>query len=270
MADRAIIQDRDMSLLRALAEDFRLLTREQIGELFPMGSTSRLNFRLKQLRDAGFLSARLVAVEGTVAKHAYYLGPRAHTVFDDPAEQRIVASLRMQAAQLSESSFAHRFLVDSAHIRFLTAGRQYPNYRLLTWVDQYSHWWKSFRDYGVPCQSDGYGEFLMLLYFDSLFTFFLEVDRGTERGQSIRDKIDRYIAYGDSGDYQRRFAAKTYRVVFIASDSRRAESILKIIETKTDRYFWVTSWEHFRAAKLLDSYWLRPHRPGLHSLADHT
>jgi len=41
-------------------------------------------------------------------------------------------------------------LVDSIHIRFLTAARQYANYRLVTWIDQYSAWWKELRTYGVP------------------------------------------------------------------------------------------------------------------------
>jgi hypothetical protein len=270
MANHVNLQDRDMALIRALAEDFRVLTRDQIAELFPMGSTSRLNFRLKQLRDAGFLSVHPVAAGRRVLKHGYYLGPQAQTLFDDAVERRLLASLRVQIGQLSDRSLVHRLLVDSVHIRFLTASRHYPNYKLLTWVDQYSSWWQSLHEYGVPFQSDGYCEYLMLLYFESLFTFFLEVDRGTERGQSIRDKIDRYVAFGDSGDYERQFAAKTYNVLFIASTDRRAQSILKLIEEKTDKYFWVTSWDRFRAAKLFDHYWLRPHQDGFHSLVPHT
>jgi len=63
-------------------------------------------------------------------------------------------------------------LVDSIHIRFLTAARHYVNYKLLTRIDQYSPWWQSVRDYGIPVQPDGYGEYLMLMYFESLSTFF--------------------------------------------------------------------------------------------------
>jgi len=258
-----------MSLIRALADDFRLLTRQQIGELFPMGSASRLNFRLRRLRDGKFLSARPILTDGTTVKYGYYLGPQAHTLFPHPTEQRIVAAIRQQAAQLSDSGLAHRMLVDSVHIRFLTATRYYPEYKLLTWVDQYSQWWATLTEYGIPFHADGYGEYLMLTYFDSLFTFFLEVDRGTERGQTINQKIDQYIAYGESGLHERQFAAKAYRVLVITSTPRRAESLLRTIEARTDKYFWITSWDHFREAKLFDPCWLRPHHKGHHSLAEH-
>jgi hypothetical protein len=52
--NKIILQHRDISLIRMLAEQFRILSREQIGELFSIGSVARLNFRLKQLSDAGY------------------------------------------------------------------------------------------------------------------------------------------------------------------------------------------------------------------------
>ena len=262
-----ILQERDRSLIHMLTEEFRILSREQIGELFPMGSTARLNFRLKQLRDGGYLSSRQLSGLGAAIKRGYYLGPRATELFSDPTEKRLVETIRHQAAQLSESGLAHRLLVDSVHIRFLTAARDYANYKLLTWVDQYSPWWKGVRDYGVPVQPDGYGEYLMLMYFESLFTFFVEVDRGTERGEAIQNKIDRYIEYADSGLYERQFAAPFFRVLLITTSVRRLEGLLATIEAKTDKLFWVTTWDRFRQAKLLDPYWQRPRRKGFYSLS---
>ena len=70
-----VLQDRDIALVRMLTGDFRILSREQIGELFPLGSVSRLNFRLKQLHDAGYLSSRPLAGLGSAVKRGYYLGP---------------------------------------------------------------------------------------------------------------------------------------------------------------------------------------------------
>jgi hypothetical protein len=264
-----VLQDRDIALVRMLTEDFRILSREQIGELFPLGSVSRLNFRLKQLHDAGYLSSRPLAGLGSAVKRGYYLGPRAVELCSDPTEQRIAASARSEAAQLAPAGLAHRMLVDSIHIRFLTAARDFPNYKLLTWIDQYSSWWNEVRNYGIPVQADGYGEYLMLLQFDNLFTFFLEVDRGTEGGKAIQDKIARYIQYAESGSYERQFAAKPFRVLLITTGARRRDSLLKLIEARTDKIFWITSWEQFRQAKLLDRYWLRPGQEGTHSLFSH-
>lgn len=264
------LQNRDRSLIRMLAEEFLILTRQQIGELFPMGSIARLNFRLRQLREAGYLSVRPVAGYGAVHTLGYYLGPESPELFREPTERRLIASLRSRAAQLAPSGIEHRMLVDSVHIRFLTAGRDYSDYKLLTWIDQYSPWWDSVRQYGVPVQADGYGEYLMLMHFEGLFTFFLEVDMGTEYGEVIRQKIDRYIAYAESGAYERQFAAQPFRVLLVAISPERAKRLLRIIEERTDKIFWVTSVEEFMRARLFDAYWSRPRQSGLYSLALHT
>src|SRR5260370_39062808 len=83
-----ILQEGDLALIHILVQEFRILSREQIGELFPMGSTTRLNLRLKQLRDAGYLSARSLSGLGAAIKHGYYLGPRADELFEGRTEKR--------------------------------------------------------------------------------------------------------------------------------------------------------------------------------------
>src|SRR5713101_7043077 len=118
-----VLQARDIALIRMLAEDFRILNRDQIGELFPMGTVRRLNFRLKQLCDAGYLSTRVLVQMGNVTTYAYFLGPRAEELFSDATERKAVRSIRAQIPQLAESGLAHRTIVDSVHIRFLMAGR---------------------------------------------------------------------------------------------------------------------------------------------------
>ena len=265
-----MLQKRDIALIRMLVEEFRILSREQIGELFPMGSISRLNFRLKQLHDAGYLSTRTLAKMGKAVKYGYYLGPQAVELFDNPTEKNIAEDVRSQVPQLAESGLAHRMLVDSVHIRFLTAGREYPNCRLVTWVDQYSPWWEDMRKSGAPFQADGYGEYLMLLHFENLYTFFLEVDRGTERGRAIEEKIDRYIQYAESGRYEQQFAARPFRVLFVTTSKGRMRGLVKMMESRTDKLFWITTWDQFKQAKLFDAYWLRPHREGMNSLLSHT
>jgi hypothetical protein len=263
------VQERDIALIRMLVEDLRILNSEQIGELFPMGSARRVNFRLKQLCDAGYLSMRVLARMGNVTRHGYYVGPKAAELFSSPTEQKMVRSIRAQVPQLAESGLAHRMMVDSIYIRFLTAGRVYPEYKLMTWIDQYSAWWEELRRYGVPIQADGYGEYLVLLHFNSLFTFFLEADRITERGEMIEDKLDRYVHYAESGRYERQFAAKPFRVLFITMSARRMEGLLRIMGRKKSNIFWVTTWDEFKRSKLLDAYWHRPNDPATYSLLSH-
>jgi hypothetical protein len=266
---RVVPQPRDLSLIRMLAEDFRILAREQIGELFPMGSVARQSFRLQRLRRAGYLSTRPITGFGAATKLGYYLGPKAVELFD-PVEQNAVAAIRAQAAELAPSDLVHRMLIDSVHIRFLTATRDYPNYKLVTWVDQYSPWWESVREYGVPIQADAYAEYLILMYFDSLFTFFLEVDRATERGQAIKDKIERYVTFAAAGNYQSQFAvARPFRVLFVTTSQGRLEGLSKLMEERNPDLFWLTTVERFKSAKLFDPHWVRPGRAGLHALSSH-
>ena len=261
-----VLQHRDQSLIRILTEDFRILTTEQIAKLFSMGSNARLSFRLKQLCDAGYLSARALARFGSASKYGYFVGPRAKELFQNPTDQRIVASIHNEVPQFADSTLAHRILVDSVHIRFLTAARDYPEYKLLTWVDQYSPSWEELNNYGVPGQADGYGEYLMLMHFDSLFTCFIEVDRGTERGRTIQEKIERYIHYADSGDYEQKFAARQFRVLFVTTNTRRVQGLATLIGAQRSNLFWLTTWEQMQSAKLFDAYWIRPGQDGLHSL----
>ena len=235
------LQPRDIALIRTLAQDFLLLTSEQIAELFPMGTLQRQNFRLRQLSAAGYLSSRKLKNWVSVFTLGHYLGPRAPALFKHPTEQRLAYTTRSKAAQLSLEALPHRIMVDTVHIRFLTASRHNPNYRLHTWVDQYSPDWIKLHKYGVPVQADAYGEYILLLHFDNLHTFFLEVDRGTERGKTIQDKIDRYIKFAQSGTYERLFVAKPFRVLLIVHSHRRKNSLLKFLNTKSSRIFWVTT-----------------------------
>ena len=266
MRNHAILQPRDLTLIRLLANEFLLLTREQIAELVPMGSISRLNFRLKRLRDSGYLSARSIWGSASVVQLGYYLGLRAVEIFPDP-DRPMLRRRIAEAGDLKIAGLMHRMLVDSVHIRFLTAGRDYSNYKFLTWVDQYSPWWQKLREYGVPIQADAYAEYIMLLNFDGLMTLFLELDRGTERGENIRSKIDRYVQFAASGLFEQKFAASTpFRVLFITTGKERLESVLKLIEQKTDKTFWLATWQDFKNSKLFDAYWRRPHKPGSHSM----
>src|SRR2546422_7260242 len=138
LSKQVVPQERDKSLVRMLAEDFRILIGEQIDELVPMGSPTRRKFRLKQLCTAGILSSRYIPRHGRANQLGYFLGPKAWELFDDDSEKNVIRALHKQAADLAVSGLEHRLLVDSVHIRFLTASRDYPEYQLLTWIDQYS------------------------------------------------------------------------------------------------------------------------------------
>ena len=258
--------EEDKALVRTLAEDFRLLTREQIDELFPAKSRRASALRLRRLWVAGYVSARCFRTSDGAREIGVFLGSRAWELFDDPAEKTVLMSLHREAQDVEPSQILRRLLVDWVHIRFLTASRHYPECQLLTWVDRYSPSWQSLRDYGVPVDADGYGEYLLLMHFDSVFPFFLEVDC-TDGGQEARkEKIDRYIAFAASGAYERQFAAPPFRVLFVAATESQVREILRLVASGGEKLFWITTWTALKRARLFDAYWVRPGHEGRHSL----
>jgi len=263
----AVLQERDTLLLDLLATQFRLLSRDQIGELLPMGSVSRLNFRLKRLVEGRYLSTRLITTRGPSHKLTYYLGPRSLDTFADSEHQEIAASAREQAAELTALGLPHRMLVDDIHIRFLVSQRLYPHFKLITWVDQYSQSWEQLRKLGLFFEPDGYGEYRLSFAFQNVVPFFVEADRGTERGTLLLEKIDRYLRYAALLLTSARLSAEPFRVLFITESNRRTKNLLEVIGTKTDKLFWVTTADRFRQAQLFDPHWSRPHQEGRHSLA---
>src|SRR5262249_39398278 len=147
------------------------------------------------------------------------------------------------------------------------AGSQYPDYRLLAWVDQYSPWWQELQAYGLPAQADGYAEYLLLLHFDSLFALFVEIDCGSESGTVIKSKIDAFADYALSGPFQSRFVVRDFRVLFITSSRRRMGHIIDLCErASAPGIFWATTVDDFMGSKLFDRYWRRPAKTGTHTL----
>ena len=96
------IQPRDHELLRMLLDDFGLLTRGQICELFPERGIRRTNRRLRQLVHAGYLSIRYPTGYLMQRIPFYHLGPYAFEPLHlDPHDPTFLAR-RKQAANLTD------------------------------------------------------------------------------------------------------------------------------------------------------------------------
>src|SRR5262249_27547277 len=120
---RVFPNDEDKALVRMLAEDFRLLTRQQINELFPTESHRASLHRLWRLWNGGYVSARCFRTSDGTREIGIFLGPRAWELFDDPAEKTVLISLHREVQDVETSQILRRLLVDWVHIRFLTASR---------------------------------------------------------------------------------------------------------------------------------------------------
>ena len=69
--------------------------------------------------------------------------------------------------------------------------------------------------------------------------FFLELDRGTMPTKRFRSKIEAYLAYYRSGGYQRRYQAKSLRVLTVTLSRARLASLLSVTEQAGGSvWFW--------------------------------
>lgn len=248
-----LLRPNDLELLRLFATDFLLLSRQQIHELFPGQSVRNLNFRLHKLTQLGYLSCRLFpAAVPAFQIYLYHLGHKAaHALMLDPADTALL-SRRKHALRLRDGAIPHLMLVTSVHIRFFIASREYPDYKLLSWVPGHSSLWHTLNDYGFPLRPDAYAEFQKDAF---VVRFFLELDRGTEHGHIIQTKLTSYYDYLVSERFQQHFSAPSFRVLFITPSPRRAHHLFRHIDRYPTDLFWVTSIPQFLPQPLGNLHW---------------
>ena len=260
---RILLQPRDLELVQLLAGDFVLLTRAQIRELFPERSIRRTNFRLRKLIQAGYLSRRHPSGLFSAQLPLYHLGPRAAEALGLPPDNPKLKTRRTQALHLREGALPHLLEVNSVHIKFRAAARDYPDCELLNWIPQHATIWRALNDFGFPLRPDGYAE---VRQASQLGRFFIEVDRGSERGNVVPRKLAAYVEYARSGRFQTHFSAPDFRVLFIVPTMRRARRLLALTKRIPADVFAVTTAPQFFRAPLLDAHWSCPSSDLPHAL----
>ena len=78
------------------------------------------------------------------------------------------------------------------------------------------------------------------------------MDRGTERGASIRKKLEQYQAFDATDGFWREFKHDWFRALFVCTDETRANALLKLFPSEI---FWVTNAETMLQRDLLFPYW---------------
>jgi Replication-relaxation len=84
------------------------------------------------------------------------------------------------------------------------------------------------------------------------FFCFIEVDRGTERNDAIRNKIERYHHFEKFGEWNpSKF--EWFRILFITTEASRAKGLLKLFPSEA---FWTATTAEVLARPLFDEYWM--------------
>jgi hypothetical protein len=102
---------------------------------------------------------------------------------------------------------------------------------------------------------DAYAEFDLP---SGKLTTFLEVDLGHEALAKLKEKAKRYLQVALSGEYERSFHEKRFRVLVLAHSEQRARSIRKVVSEITPKIFWFGSLANATQDGLTSPVWLRP------------
>lgn len=87
---------------------------------------------------------------------------------------------------------------------------------------------------------------------------FLEIDLGTETAKVWKPKIESYIRFAVSEEFERRFHLSQFRVLVITSSPRRLQALRKLVCQYSDKIFWFTTFESIKHDGFWSAVWLRP------------
>lgn len=236
-------KERDEWLVKLLADELLLVTREQVEAL--MGQKARgANKRLARLVEKKLLARRTSERRRERSYFLYYLGEKAAELLDRDADE--IQQRRRRAGRFKASALDHEYLLNWVHIRFITADRNYTDYKLERWISSDDDVWEAIR---LGLRPDGYAE---VAIGERQFSYFIEVDRDTERGKYIREKIEAYRVYEASQKFARQFQRRWFRVLFVTEKDARSKALAKLFPSDT---FWTATIEDVRSKSLVDGYW---------------
>lgn len=239
-----VIQPRDRRLLEELAI-MRFIDREQAMMVAGYRSVTRVNARLLALYRAGALHRLFM---GTVAggRKAMYACSEAGARLVGARYQRF----RFRNDELVVTNF---FLMHLAWVNWLYC---WAKYQLPQPVAASFVRWVNFSE---PLSSsltpDGYFE---VSTPKGIVASFVEVDLGHEGPTVWRHKVQKYLQFAASDQFERQFHVSRFRVLIAANSDHRTQHIRRIVRSFTQKVFWFSTLETLQTTGFWSPVWQRP------------
>lgn len=264
------LQKRDIEILKAIYK-YRFLATSHLKQLF-FGCLTRANSRLRKLWENEFLERHYlkpIVFHGS-QEAIYSLGKNGVEIMADihGLDSNTVSQSRIKSNILKPLFIGHLLDVNDFSINFTLLADNHPELKIELWLDDNDAQdeYKSSQ-YGKTIirkfRPDGYGRYW---HKDRLYSFFLELDRATESTTRFENKISSYIEYYDSGNYEKKFGVKLFRVLIVTTSNKRISSLKKIADETGKGIFWFTTIENIRQRKMFDAIWVRSCNSGTFSL----
>jgi Replication-relaxation len=241
-----IVTERDRELLRTLVTT-RVLDCEQVMTVGGFTSVRRANRRLLKLVRAGLLRRWFAGTERRGVKALYGLSPEGSRLIGE--SQQGLLPWKQDRVITSSQFLAHQQSVNTVFIQ--------ARFQKLP-ADASCVRWMNFREplsAAVPLMPDGY---LEIQQQGAVHPMFVEVDLGTEGSKVWRRKVEWYLKFALSADFERKFRQKRFRVLAVFHSSRRLEVVRTTIAQRTDKLFWLSTEDQVRSEGLIAPIWCRP------------
>jgi len=250
-----IITERDYRLFEVLAV-LGVLLGAQIkimwgGERI---SARTVNERLFKLLAANLLKRWFLGTDAGGRKAVYGLTEKSAALIGSKLSP---LARRSDSLLVADFFVQHKLLVAELWLAFRYSLPQQALFRR----------WQGFRSpllSFLPLVPDGYVE---LESDQGVLAMFLEADRGTESQTVFGKKVRLYLEFARSGEFERLFAQKKFRVLIVSESERRLEPLRRTTAKITEKLFFFTTTECIKREGILSAIWWRPSGEERHSLA---
>jgi hypothetical protein len=243
---RVLLQPRDHHLLKEAAI-LKVFDRIQAQLCAGFHSAPRANTRLSKLVSAGLLSRFYIATENGGKKSIYTLTKKGAAV----AEVSFSGVRRSKDKLLLGDLFvAHQLHINDTYLNVKYKIPPESKTRFKRWLVP-----KTPLSASTPIIPDAFFQIE-----DSVRTVstFLECDLGAESGKVWLQKVEAYLAFATTGEFQRQFGEQQFRVLITTTTERRVRFIRSLITKYTDKIFWLSTFELINRNGFWSPIWLRP------------
>jgi len=265
------LTERDKQIIKAVC-DFRVLRQDQLQTLFfPSKNTAQR--ALARLYHHGYL-ARLFWPVVTGSPPTLY-------VLDRKAVDMLKAEFGYNDLRWFPTSRALKgqFLEHTSAINdfriAISFAAQKRGYTLAKWVNESQNkgdydWVKIRTASGFRKVSLIPDSYLILETPLGRGHFFLELDRGTMSTKRFQAKIQAYLAYRESGEYERRYKAKTVRVLTVTLGEKRLAHLKEVTEAAGGKsWFWFGVLSQLDVEHVLSApVWQKAGQDGFYTLVE--
>jgi hypothetical protein len=243
---RLLLQSRDRHLLKEAAI-LKVFDRLQAQICAGFHSATRANVRLPKLVKAGFLNHFFVATEKGGKKSIFSLTRKGAAV----AEVSFLGIKRGKDKLLIGDLFvAHQLHINDIYLEVKYKRPEGSAFQFKEWLVP-----KSTLSASAPIIPDA---FFKVQGSERTISSFLECDLGGESSKVWKKKIESYLAFATTGEFQASFREQQFRVLVVTTTGRRVCLLSSLIAKYTDKIFWLSTFESINRSGFWSSIWVRP------------